>query len=308
MIPPTTSLTARPDEALASLLPWPAPDGNKYTRGKLCLVAGSSAYPGAASLAAAAAERAGAGYTEVFCAGKSMLAVRLSRPSFVVRDWRTWHPAQMPAPDVRHPAACVIGCGFDAGDRACEPALMETLRAFGGPLLVDGGALGLLASPAGLRLARQRGEGAAPLVLTPHGGEAARLARAANLPEDLAGAALAQALARTWRATVALKGPVTYLADAEGHAEIMDRGTAALAKAGTGDVLAGIIGALLAQGLDPADATALGCALHAEAGRAAASALTEICVTADDLPDYLPAAIRAIAGAAAWPRTGAPGA
>ena len=77
----------------------------------------------------------------------------------------------------------------------------------------------------------------------------------------------------------------------------MDRGTAALAKAGTGDVLAGIIGALLAQGLSPVDAAALGCALHAEAGRAAAQELTEICVSAEDVIASLPQAVRAIVGA-----------
>ena len=93
---------------------------------------------------------------------------------------------------------------------------------------------------------------------------------------------------------MALKGPVTFIACPDGTAEVMDRGTSALAKAGTGDVLAGMIGALLAQGLDPRDAAALGCALHAEAGRTAAAALTDICVAAEDLITYLPDAIRAI--------------
>ena len=74
---------------------------------------------------------------------------------------------------------------------------------------------------------------------------------------------------------------------------------AVLAKAGTGDVLAGIIGALLAQGLSPVDAAALGCALHAEAGRAAEAALSALCVTAYDLADFLPAAVRALAAPAA---------
>ncbi|MDE8703759.1 NAD(P)H-hydrate dehydratase, partial [Adlercreutzia equolifaciens] len=78
----------RSNEALAALLPFPAADANKYTRGHLNLVAGSAAYPGAACLAAAGATRAGAGYTEVFCAGKSMITVRAWMPSRVVRDWR----------------------------------------------------------------------------------------------------------------------------------------------------------------------------------------------------------------------------
>lgn len=290
------TLPTRDDRELAALLPWPAPDANKYTRGKLFLVAGSAAYPGAACLAAGAAERAGAGYTEVLCAGKSLLTVRASRSSLVARDWRQWRPAKLAARP-GHPWACAIGCGIDPHDESLTGMVMETVRAFPGPVLADGGALGLLASPAGLRVAAERAKaGAGPLVLTPHGGEAARLARAAALDDGADAPKLAAALAAAFGATVALKGPITYIADSAGT-EAMDRGTAALSKAGTGDVLAGIIGALLCQGMSPRDACALGCALHAEAGRAAAATLTEIAVAADDLPAYLPAAIRAIAGA-----------
>lgn len=292
-----TPLPSRDNAALAALAPWPDPQANKYTRGKLSLVAGAAAYPGAACLAGAAAERAGAGYTEVFCAGESLLAVRSFRPSLVARDWREWHPARQEARRSDRTGACVIGCGFD-GDARQRELVAETVRAATGPVLIDGGALGLMADKAGQRLARERAErGVGPLVLTPHGGEAARLARGAELEGALGGPELAAGLARAYRALIVLKGPITFIADAEGIVETMDRGTAALAKAGTGDVLAGIIGALLAQGLAPRDAAALGCALHAEAGRAAAQELTEICVSAEDVIASLPQAVRAIVGA-----------
>lgn len=290
-------LPSRDNAALAALAPWPDPQANKYTRGKLSLVAGAAAYPGAACLAGAAAERAGAGYTEVFCAGESLLAVRSFRPSLVARDWREWHPARQEARRADRTGACVIGCGFD-GDARQRELVAETVRAATGPVLIDGGAIGLMADKAGQRLARERAErGVGPLVLTPHGGEAARLARGAELEGALGGPELAVGLARAYRALIVLKGPITFIADAEGIVETMDRGTAALAKAGTGDVLAGIIGALLAQGLAPRDAAALGCALHAEAGRAAAQELTEICVSAEDVIAALPQAVRAIVGA-----------
>ncbi len=293
----STPLPSRDNAALAALAPWPDPQANKYTRGKLSLVAGAAAYPGAACLAGAAAERAGAGYTEVFCAGESLLAVRSFRPSLVTRDWREWHPARQEARRSDRTGACVIGCGFD-GDARQRELVAETVRAATGPVLIDGGAIGLMADKAGQRLARERAErGVGPLVLTPHGGEAARLARGAKLEGALGGPELAVGLARAYRALVVLKGPITFIADAEGIVETMDRGTAALAKAGTGDVLAGIIGALLAQGLAPRDAAALGCALHAEAGRAAAQELTEICVSAEDVIAALPQAVRAIVGA-----------
>lgn len=292
-----TPLPSRDNAALAALAPWPDPQANKYTRGKLSLVAGAAAYPGAACLAGAAAERAGAGYTEVFCAGESLLAVRSFRPSLVARDWREWHPARQEARRSDRTGACVIGCGFD-GSEGQRELVAETVRAATGPVLIDGGALGLMADKAGQRLARERAErGVGPLVLTPHGGEAARLARGAELEGALGGPELAVGLARAYRALIVLKGPITFIADAEGIVETMDRGTAALAKAGTGDVLAGIIGALLAQGLAPRDAAALGCALHAEAGRAAAQELTEICVSAEDVIASLPQAVRAIVGA-----------
>lgn len=293
----STPLPSRDNAALAALAPWPDPQANKYTRGKLSLVAGAAAYPGAACLAGAAAERAGAGYTEVFCAGESLLAVRSFRPSLVARDWREWHPARQEARRADRTGACVIGCGFD-GDARQRELVAETVRAATGPVLIDGGAIGLMADKAGQRLARERAErGVGPLVLTPHGGEAARLARGAKLEGALGGPELAAGLARAYRALIVLKGPITFIADAEGIVETMDRGTAALAKAGTGDVLAGIIGALLAQGLAPRDAAALGCALHAEAGRAAAQELTEICVSAEDVIAALPQAVRAIVGA-----------
>lgn len=293
----STPLPSRDNAALAALAPWPDPQANKYTRGKLSLVAGAAAYPGAACLAGAAAERAGAGYTEVFCAGESLLAVRSFRPSLVARDWREWHPARQEARRADRTGACVIGCGFD-GDARQRELVAETVRAATGPVLIDGGAIGLMADKAGQRLARERAErGVGPLVLTPHGGEAARLARGAELEGALGGPELAVGLARAYRALIVLKGPITFIADAEGIVETMDRGTAALAKAGTGDVLAGIIGALLAQGLAPRDAAALGCALHAEAGRAAAQELTEICVSAEDVIAALPQAVRAIVGA-----------
>lgn len=284
----------RTDAALAALLPWPAPDAHKYSRGRLALVAGSPAYPGAACLAATASQRAGAGYTEVFCAGKSLLAVRAASPSLVAQDWRHWQPSRGAALSPDRPGACVIGCGFAGEGKTEGPLVMETLHAFAGPLLVDGGALTLLASATGLRLAAERACAGLPLVLTPHGGEAARLARAARISEAEP-ALLAGALARAYGAVCVLKGPDTYVSDGT-RVVLVDRGTAALAKAGTGDVLAGVIGALLAQGLAPLDAAVLGATLHAEAGRVAEERHTAIGVIPEDVVEVLPEAFRCLAG------------
>ena len=75
------------DAALAALMPLPAPDANKYSRGKLALVAGSAEYPGAACLAALAAARVGAGYVEAFCAAEALPVLQGWRPSVVARPW-----------------------------------------------------------------------------------------------------------------------------------------------------------------------------------------------------------------------------
>ena len=91
----------------------------------------------------------------------------------------------------------------------------------------------------------------------------------------------------------AVKGPETYVSDGD-QVIRMSLGTPALAKAGTGDVLAGMIGALLAQGLDPLDAAVLGATLHAQAGRAAEARLTAICVTAEDVIEAIPQAVIAL--------------
>ena len=91
--------------------------------------------------------------------------------------------------------------------------------------------------------------------------------------------------------TALVKGPKSFISDGETTA-VMDEGTPALAKAGTGDVLAGMIGALLAQGLAPFDACVLAATFHARAGRLAASELSERCIVAEDLPRYLPLVIR----------------
>jgi NAD(P)H-hydrate repair Nnr-like enzyme with NAD(P)H-hydrate dehydratase domain len=92
-----------------------------------------------------------------------------------------------------------------------------------------------------------------------------------------------------------LKGPGTIIAS-EGRAVVTRAGNPGMATAGSGDVLSGMIGTLLAQGLTPLEAGALGAYLHARAGDLAAAELTEICLTAKDLPAYLPSAVKELLG------------
>lgn len=282
-------------DKLAALLPLPLPDANKYTRGKLVIVAGSARYPGAACLAACASQRMGAGYTEVVCDPSAVDLVRACRPSLVVRSWEGWDGADFASSRSGKPVAYAVGCGFDASSPEAARLTYLVLKHAAAPVLVDGGALAALSSGRGRRLLKRRFICGWPTVLTPHGGEAARLARPLGLPVDDP-ARLARLLSLAYGATVALKGPETFVSDG-GEVVRMAEGTPALAKAGTGDVLAGMVGALLAQGAASFDAAALGATLHARAGRAAERAFTSIGVTAEDVIEAIPAAIRETAGA-----------
>lgn len=279
---------------LAGLLPVPARDANKYSRGKLVALVGSARYPGAACLAAAASQRMGAGYTEVITHPAAVGIVRAWRPSLVVRSQEDWSGDGLASSRPKAPLAYLVGCGFDAAAEETE-ALTQAVLEAAAPVLVDGGALSALASEGGRLLLRQRFVRGWSTVATPHGGEAARLARALDLPVGDP-ARLARALSLAFGVTVALKGPETFVSDGEQVVRIGE-GTPALAKAGTGDVLAGMIGALLAQGMGALDAAVLGVALHARAGRAAERALTSISATAEDVLDAIPAAIREAMGA-----------
>lgn len=284
---------------LVSLLPWPAPDANKYSRGKAVLVAGSAAYPGAACLAAYATERVGAGYTEAYCAPEAVAVLRGFRPTLVVRSWEAWASREMPElrNDAHHPVACLIGTGMDPDDDQQMRLALKVLGSVETPALVDGGAFTALATPEGGAIVSDRAAKDLPTVLTPHAGEAARLAKGVGLDASATNPAdLARALSAAYQATIVLKGPDTHIADAATErATVMTQGTPALAKAGTGDVLAGIITGFLAQGMDPFDAAVLGTTLHAEAARAASADLTTISVTALDVANAIPEAIRGLA-------------
>lgn len=287
-----------PLERLEELLPRPAADANKYTRGKLSIVGGCQEYPGSVCLASAAASRTGAGYVEVFCDVHTQPIVQTRTPSVVARDWTLLfndHTA------LSRSQALDVGSGM-TGQSSFEHALvMDILQSVPQPVLIDGGAITVLATEQGRQAALTRVEQGAHLIVTPHFGEAERLAKGAAIAVptamDAEGlSAFATELSRAYGACVVLKGPDTYISsDADDALYSMRLGTPALAKAGTGDVLAGMIGSLLAQGLASVDAACIGATLHAEAGRAAATELGEISVMAEDVAAAIPRAIQQFA-------------
>jgi ADP-dependent NAD(P)H-hydrate dehydratase / NAD(P)H-hydrate epimerase len=250
---------------------WPAPDASadKYTRGVLRVVAGSEAYPGAAVLCTSGALRAGAGMVRFPGGDAAARAARDRWPETVAADGRV--------------QAVVVGPGLgtdDDGRRRLAEALADDV-----PAVVDADGLGLLAGAPDLVRGR-----AALTVLTPHDREYERLG--GPVGDDRVGAA--RRLAADLGATVLLKGSTTVVADADGRAHVNPTGTAWLATAGSGDVLSGITGALLAAGLG-VDAPVLAAYVHGLAGRLASEGGP---VTAVDVADAVPEAVRTVRAAA----------
>lgn len=312
-------------ERLTALLPMPALDTHKYARGSVNLVAGSARYPGAACLAALAAQRTGAGFTRVITESTNVALIQSYRASLVVRSWAELTPNELTPTRENRPCAYVVGCGFDPESEPAARITATILEKVEAPVVVDGGGLSFVGTNRGMRLLQRRRMMGQPTVLTPHAGEAARLVRAmtestakargatdaayeaaadiaadegaAFDPSSEDSAHLAHSLAKAYGAIVVLKGPDTFIADGK-DVVLVDCGTPALAKAGTGDVLAGMIGALLAQGMGTMDAAVLAATLHAQAGRAAAATYTDICVTPEDVIECIPQAVKAVARAA----------
>jgi hydroxyethylthiazole kinase-like uncharacterized protein yjeF len=267
-LPAEGELEALQHADVARLLPLPAAESDKYRRGVVGIAAGSARYPGAAVLAVSGALRGGAGAVRyVGPAGEAVIA---RFPETLVSD-------RGPAKAGRV-QAWVVGPG--AGDDAATVA--EVLAA-DVPVLVDAD---------GLRLAERgavRGR-TAPTLMTPHAGEAAALLGVRR--EEVEGARLAavRELAAAYRATVLLKGSTTLVADAGGGAvRVNATGTGWLATAGSGDVLSGLGGSLLAAGLSAVDAGSVAAYLHGLAGRFAADGAP---VGAHDVAARLPEAWR----------------
>ncbi|MGP3971864.1 NAD(P)H-hydrate dehydratase [Streptomyces sp. 6N223] len=233
---------------VAALLPRPPATADKYRRGVVGVAAGSARYPGAAVLAVGGALHGGAG------------AVRYVGPaheSVIARYPESLVTPEGPPHRAGRVQAWVVGPGLGTGPDAGE-TVADVLRA-GVPVLVDADGLRQI-SPEALR------DRAAPTVLTPHAGEAAALLGTSR--ERVEGARLASVreLAERYGATVLLKGSTTLVAGPAGPVVANPTGTAWLATAGSGDVLSGLAGSLLAAGLAPLDAASAAAYIHGLAG------------------------------------------
>jgi hydroxyethylthiazole kinase-like uncharacterized protein yjeF len=277
---------------VAALLPRPGPESDKYRRGVLGIVAGSDRFTGAAALAVGGALRGGAGMVRLVSAEPAAAVVRQLWPEAVITLTGRDGPASRDVENAGRVQAWLAGPGMGTGERARER--LTAVLATGLPALVDADGLTLVADSPALVADR-----AAPTLLTPHAGELARLLRAD--PADVAArrAEHARAAADRFGCCVLLKGSTTVIAAGRDPLLVNPTGTAWLATAGTGDVLAGLAGALLAQGLDVREAAAAATFLHGIAARyasggAGGDASGEAPIGAGDVVRALPGAIRGV--------------
>ncbi|MEO3787087.1 NAD(P)H-hydrate dehydratase [Actinocorallia sp. B10E7] len=275
-------------------LPRPLPESDKYRRGVVGILAGGSQFTGAAVLAVGGALHGGAGMVRFASSAPVVELVRRRWPEAVTTSLPSALPSEEPSLEpVGRVQAWVVGPGLGVDSRA--RGLVHAALRSDVPVLVDADGLNVLAEmPSALR--RGLLDRAAPTVLTPHAGELARLLGADRSDVE------ARRLAHLRRAvdelgvTVLLKGSTTLVASPGVHPVLANlTGTPWLATAGTGDVLSGLIGALLATGLPAAEAAAHGAHLHGLAARLAAApdpALSAAPITAFDVLTALPAALR----------------
>jgi len=272
-----------------SRLPVPDETAHKFTRGHLVAV-GGAVMTGAVRLATRSARRAGVGLATILAPQSAVPIYAADQPGVIVRA-RGRAAAELRENQVTlaktladdRISAVLVGSGLPADQETVE--LLRDALASGRPLVIDGGGLDALAElarndPAAL--------GAGTRILTPHEGEFHRLC-----PDLAGGSKLDRALAaaRRFSAVVVLKGPDTVIAAPDNRAAINGPAPAYLATAGSGDVLAGLIAGLLAQGMPPFAASCAAVWLHAKA-----AALFGPGLVAEDLPDLLPRAVAAVSG------------
>lgn len=264
----------------------PPVDVHKYSRGVAQLCAGSPEYAGAALLCARAAQRAGAGYTQLFT-DAPIEPLQVAAPSLVVCSLNAWE-----IPD-HNTCALGIGSGFSPGDfHTTYRRLFERTQRYPHCVVVDGGALSFLATEQGKQWAAVRARNGFPTIITPHVGEAARLLASISddTPHPSTSCTLEQEayrLSQYFSCCVCLKSSNTVIAYQNSIATLTNGGVE-LAKAGTGDVLMGIITALCSQQLAPFDAALSGAYLHALAGKFAAEQGDMVSVIPEDIIAALP--------------------
>jgi NAD(P)H-hydrate epimerase len=281
--------------AVSALLDERRRDAHKGDFGHLLVVGGSLGKAGAAAMAARGALRSGAGLVTVATPNSLVPVVQqqvmeaMCIPAAESIDGTLGFGAEEELlKTLRNMDALALGPGLSTHPEAVQ-AVRGLVRSADLPMVIDADGINALAGVPGVLKGTK-----APVVLTPHPGEMARLTgtTAAAVQQDRIG--IAQRAARQHGVTMVLKGAATVVATPSGTAWVNTTGNPGMATAGTGDVLTGMIGSLLAQGYGTADAACLGVYLHGHAGDLAAGEKGEAGMIAGDLIEKVPEAITAL--------------
>ncbi len=279
---PASAVRLEPSHVL-SALPQRQRDAHKGDFGHVLVIGGDDGYGGAVAMAAEAALRVGAGLVSVATRPQHVPALLARRPELMVHGVASGQELEPLLPGPTH---LVIGPGLGRSPWS-EQMLQQALNS-GLPMVVDADALNILAAG---RIGRS-GVDARAWVLTPHPGEAARLLGVATAQVQQDRFSAAQNLWQRYPGTVLLKGAGTLLCHGEQAGgqpvfELCTQGNPGMASGGMGDVLSGVIGGLMAQGLTPADAARLGVCVHGGAADRAAAVGGERGLLATDLMAHL---------------------
>jgi len=271
-------------------------DTHKGTYGHLLLVVGSPGKTGAAAMASEAALRMGVGLATLACPASlnPIMEVKLTEAMTepVPEDEGTFSPRSLPRLMGLLEGKDALALGPGVGTReGTKEVVLELLRAAAVPVVVDADGINCLVGSLDVLKERR-----APLVLTPHPGEMARLLGVT--PREVQGdrIGVARRFAEGYGCVLVLKGARTVIASPEGLTFINPTGNPGMASGGTGDVLTGMIGALLAQGMEPLEAAKLAVYLHGLSGDLAAEEVGEVALVATDLLRCLPKAIKELQG------------
>lgn len=271
---------------------------HKGTFGRVLALVGSRNYVGAAYLACMGAARSGSGYVTLAATPslQALVASKLTEPTYLLLPSdHDGYPTAEGASAVRdaslHYDVLLAGCGL--GQHDGTNALLEQILLSDTPLsipvVLDADALNTLA---GIPAWSSRLQ--STTVVTPHPGEMSRLLGTSIVDVEGDRVATAQQAAAQWGVTVLLKGAYTVVASPDGDVRIIPFANPGLATAGTGDVLAGVIASLIAQGIQPYDAASLGAYLHAAAGETVINDIGNTGLVASDLLPVLPRTIKSV--------------
>ncbi|MEG1426512.1 MAG: NAD(P)H-hydrate dehydratase [Oscillospiraceae bacterium] len=262
------------------------PQSNKGSYGRLIMICGSYGMIGAAIMAARGALRCGVGLLNMVV-GKEcypLLAAAVPEAIFTIMDFstdeRTKESGELLFAELKKATACVIGCGLGSDTARYLSTVLHFAPC---PVVVDADGINYLAENL-----EELTELHIPVILTPHPGEMARLTGKTVLQIQMDRLTAAKRFATEYQVYTVLKGAGTFVASPDGDIRLNTTGNSGMAKGGSGDVLAGMIGSLLAQGMSPAEGAAAAVHLHGKAGDICAKNLSQQAMLPTDLIEKLP--------------------